>query len=66
MTGSTLPRLQTRDVAALLVPTADAATQGRIVAAAAEAEAASLTAQADAELAAARAKIEAMLLGEDA
>lgn len=68
MTGNTLPRLQTRDIEQLPIPLPDQATQNRIVAfaAKAQADAATLTQSATAELETAKREIEAILLGEAA
>lgn len=68
MSGNTLPRLQTEDIEALLIPEVDADLQKRIVK---EAEfrmlkAEQLRQQAEAELKTAKQKIEALLLGGEA
>lgn len=66
MSGNTLPRLQTEDIEALLVPEVDALLQKRIVDEASQRiiEAERLRTEAEAELETAKHRIEAMLLGE--
>lgn len=66
MSGNTLPRLQTEDIEALLVPEVDALLQKRIVDEASQrmVEAEKLRAEAEAELETAKRRIETMLLGE--
>lgn len=66
MSGNTLPRLQTEDIEALLIPVVDSLIQEKIVNEANRRmiEAESLRSKAELELKAAKRRIEAMLLGE--